>query len=89
MTAIRARPVLEPLRSSAGRLGMCRGMEVTLEFDEEAYTGTGVFLVASVLERFFAMYTAVNSFTKLTAKTMQAEGYLKQWPARAGTERLP
>ena len=60
-----------------------------IEFDEEKYMGTGVFLVASVLERFFALYTAVNSFTKLWAKTTQADGYLKKWPARAGAHRLP
>lgn len=87
--SVRARPIMEPVRSSATRFGMCRGSEVQLEFDEEKYTGTGVFLVASVLERFFALYTAVNSFTRLTARTAQAQGNLKRWPARAGAHRLP
>jgi type VI secretion system protein ImpG len=87
--SVKSRPILEPVRSSASRVGMCRGMEVQLEFDEEKYMGTGVFLVASVLERFFALYTAVNSFTRLTARTAQAQGNLKRWPARAGAHRLP
>ncbi len=87
--AVRARPVVHWVKSSAARSGMCRGMELHLEFDEEKYTGTGVFLVASVLERFFALYTGVNSFTKLIAKTAQAEGYLKTWPPRAGPKPLP
>jgi type VI secretion system protein ImpG len=51
--------------------------------------GTGVFLVASVLERIFALYTAVNSFTRLTARTAQAQGNMKRWPPRAGAHRLP
>lgn len=87
--AVRSRPTLERVRSSPSQAGMCRGMEVQLDFDEEKYSGTGVFLVASVLERFFALYTGVNSFTKLIAKTIQAEGYLKKWPPRAGAHPLP
>jgi type VI secretion system protein ImpG len=86
---VRARPIMHRVRSSAAKAGMCRGMEIFVEFDEEKYSGTGVFLVASVLERFFALYTGVNSFTKMIAKTSQAEGYLKSWPPRAGANPLP
>jgi type VI secretion system protein ImpG len=87
--SVRSRPVMERVRSTPARVGMCRGTEVQIDFDEEKYTGTGVLLVASVLERFFALYTAVNSFTKLVARTTQAEGYLKKWPPRAGADLLP
>jgi type VI secretion system protein ImpG len=86
--SVRSRSVMAPVRSSAGRSGMCRGMAVEMEFDEEKYSGTGVLLVASVLERFLALYTGVNSFTKLMARTAQAEGYLKIWPPRAGANLL-
>ena len=86
---VRAQPIMHRVRSSPAKAGMCRGMEVHVEFDEEKYSGTGVFLVASVLERFFALYTGVNSFTKMSAKTCQAEGYLKSWPPRAGANPLP
>ena len=64
--------------------GFCRGMEVTLEFDEEKYIGTGVFLFASVLERFLGLYASINSFCQLIGKTAQSEGYFKKWPPRAG-----
>lgn len=64
-------------------------MEIQVDFDENKYTGTGAFLVASVLERFFALYTGMNSFTRLIAKTTQADGILKKWPPRAGSELLP
>ena len=43
--------------------GFCRGMEVTIEFDEEKYVGSGVFLFASVLEKFLGLYASLNSFT--------------------------
>ncbi len=68
--------------------GFCRGMEVTLTFDEEKYVGAGVFLFASVLEKFFGLYASLNSFTQLIAKTLQREEPLKKWPPRAGEQIL-
>ncbi len=64
--------------------GFARGIEVTLEFDEQKYIGTGAFLFASVLERFLGLYASVNSFCQLVGKTSQGEGYFKKWPPRAG-----
>ena len=46
--------------------------------------GTGVFLFASVLERFLALYANINSFSQLIAKTKQGETRYKKWPPRAG-----
>ncbi len=68
--------------------GFCRGLEVTVEFDEEKYVGSGVFLFASVLEKFLGLYTSLNSFTQLIAQTKQREGPLKKWPPRAGEQIL-
>jgi type VI secretion system protein ImpG len=64
--------------------GFCRGLEVTLHFDEEKFTGSGVFLCASVLERFLGLYCTINSFTKTIATTNKREGRLHEWPPRAG-----
>ena len=64
----------------------CRGTDVTLEFDEEQYVGTGVFLLACVLQRFLGLYSAVNSFSRVTART--SKGVLKQWPPLAGEQIL-
>jgi type VI secretion system protein ImpG len=65
--------------------GFAKGVEVTIDFDEEKYrgTGAGVFLFASVLERFLALYTSINSFTQLVARSRQREEIIKQWPPRA------
>jgi type VI secretion system protein ImpG len=70
--------------SEEDEVGICRGTEVTVEFDEEKYIGTGVYLFASVLERFLGLYCSVNSFTRLVATTKQKGGPFKTWPARSG-----
>jgi type VI secretion system protein ImpG len=68
--------------------GFCRGLEVTLELDEEKFIGSGIFLFAAVLEKFFGLYTSLNSFTQLVAKTRQREEPLRRWPPRAGEQIL-
>jgi type VI secretion system protein ImpG len=68
--------------------GFCRGIEVTLEFDEDKYVGNGVFLFASVLERFLGLYASLNSFSQLVAVTRQREEPLKRWPPRTGDQIL-
>jgi type VI secretion system protein ImpG len=68
--------------------GFCRGLEVTVQFDEEKYVGSGVFLFASVLEKFLGLYTSLNSFTQLVAVTRQRQEPLKRWPPRAGEQIL-
>jgi type VI secretion system protein ImpG len=79
-------------RSSVGRVNsdvgvtFCRGTDVVIEFDEGQYVGTGVFLLSSVLQRFLALYSAVNSFTRVTAKTQK--GVVKQWAPMAGEQIL-
>jgi type VI secretion system protein ImpG len=85
LTGVSSRPGLSRVVSDTG-VAFCRGTDVTLEFDEQQYVGTGVFLLASVLERFLGLYSAVNSFSRLTVKTRK--GVLKQWAPRAGEQIL-
>jgi type VI secretion system protein ImpG len=82
-----SRKVLRRSHDSTGS-GFARGTEVTLEFDADQYTGTGVFLFASVLERFLGLYTTVNSFTQTVAQVRGREEILKRWPPRAGDLQL-
>jgi type VI secretion system protein ImpG len=67
--------------------GYARGTEVTLELDEEKFVGIGGFLFASVMERFFALYASLNSFTRTVYRTRQ-RGHVRTWPARAGDRPL-
>jgi|CXWL01.1.fsa_nt_gi type VI secretion system protein ImpG len=74
--------------STMGWHGFCRGMEVTIKFDEEKYVGSGLFLFASVLEKFLGLYTTLNSFTQLVATTRQRDKPIKLWPPRTGEQVL-
>lgn len=65
-----------------------RGVQVTLEFDEDKFVGTGLYLFANVLERFLGQYVSVNSFSQLIAKTIQKGGVLKKWQPRNGNRIL-
>jgi type VI secretion system protein ImpG len=81
-------------RRTAGRTGralgnaVCMGVEIAVEFDETQFVGSGMFLLASVLERFMGHYTTINSFTQLVATSKQREGVLRRWLPRAGERTL-
>lgn len=66
----------------------CRGVRVTIDFDENKFVGTGLFLFASVLERFLGQYVSVNSFSQMVAKTLQNKEVLKTWAPRSGNQVL-
>ncbi len=87
IVSVRGRRSVAPIRDGIGQ-GFCRGVEVTIEFDEDQYAGSGVFLLAAVLERFLALYASLNSATRLLARTRQRDGFLKRWPFRAGERSL-
>lgn len=84
---LRARRVLRKI-PVAGHRVFARGLAVTVELDESKYAGSGVFLFASVLERFFALYASINAFVELTARVRQREGVMKTWPPRAGEKAI-
>jgi type VI secretion system protein ImpG len=84
---VQARRVLRSIGSTLAASAV-RGIEVSLEFDERQYVGSGVFLFASVLEQFLALYTSINSFSQTVISTRQREGILKRWPPRAGEKIL-
>jgi type VI secretion system protein ImpG len=70
------------------RCVLCRGTEISIEFDSMMLAGSSAFLFASVLERFFAVYCSINSFVRLIARTTRREGDLKRWPPRSGDRAL-
>ncbi len=85
IVGVSSRSCLSRVVSDTG-IAFCRGTEVTLEFDDEQYVGAGAFLLACVLQRFLGLYSAVNSFSRVIAKTRK--GVLKQWPPLAGEQFL-
>lgn len=87
ITSVSNRPVVRRTGTRIGS-GFVRGLETTIEFDEDQYAGSGVFLFATVLERFLALYASVNSFNQLVVQIKQREGELKRWPPRTGEQIL-
>jgi type VI secretion system protein ImpG len=83
IVGVSSRRVVGSIRSG-GTPTFCRGTEVSIQFDEDRYTGSGLFLFASVLEHFLALYCTVNSFTKLIATIKGRAGDLRRWPPRMG-----
>src|SRR5690606_24234841 len=52
-------------------IAFARGRHVEIDFDEEQFAGGGVYLLASVLHHFLAMAVSLNSFSTLTARSLQ------------------
>lgn len=76
-------------RDPSGNLNaFCQGVEITLELDESKFAGNSTYLFASILERFFAMYCSINSFTKLKAVSKGKHKQLASWQARNGEQML-
>ncbi|MDQ2667959.1 MAG: type VI secretion system baseplate subunit TssF [Gemmatimonadota bacterium] len=69
-------------------LTFARGRRVEIELDEEQFTGSGVFLFGTVLERFLGLYASMNSFSVLSATTRQRKRPVHEWPPRAGWKPL-
>jgi type VI secretion system protein ImpG len=82
-----SRPTLTQITSDEG-VGFVRGRRVEIEFDEEQFAGGGVYLFASLLERFLGLYVSMNSFTLLAARTRQRKEPFRQWPPRTGNRVL-
>lgn len=87
ITGIKSRKVVRKIGERIGA-GFVRGIETTVTFDEEQFVGSGMFLFASVLERFLGLYASLNSFNQMVLRTEQREEDVKQFPARAGEQDL-
>lgn len=70
-------------RARDGLPGFCRGLAISLTLKEEHFVGVSAYLFAAVLERFFAHYVSINSFTQLTARNEQGREICR-WQPRMG-----
>lgn len=86
VVSISSKPILRRIEGQ-GPITFGRGIEIVLMFDESLFEGTGVFLLATVLERFFAKYTSINSFVETVIKTTE-RGEIHRWATRRGTRHL-
>jgi type VI secretion system protein ImpG len=70
-----------------GPISHGRGLRITLTMEEASFEGAGVLMLAAVLERFFASYVSINSFTQ-TRVVSSTRGEIKEWPVRLGNRPL-
>jgi type VI secretion system protein ImpG len=89
ITKVGSEPWYARVRGEQG-LSFARGRRVSVEFDEDQYSGGGIYLLASVLERFLALYANMNSFTALLARVRSKHKTytLREWEPRAGHRPL-
>ena len=76
---VEAKPALHLFRGEP-----VRGIAVTVDLNEEGFSGEGdVYLFGTLLHEFFSLYASLNSFSQLTVRgTKYGEVYT--WPAKAG-----
>ena len=89
ITAVDSEPWYARVRSEQG-LSFARGRRIVIQLDEDHFSGGGIYLFASVIERFLAMYTSMNSFSALVARvrSKQKTYTLREWQPRAGHRPL-
>lgn len=76
-------PVVDRI-PGGGPITYGRGLKIGVTLDDAAFEGTGILILASVLEQFLARYVSINSFTRMHLRS-QSRGDIKSWPARFGT----
>ncbi|MGH7436860.1 MAG: type VI secretion system baseplate subunit TssF [Polyangiaceae bacterium] len=77
-----ARPVVRRLPLD-GPATFARGIELTVECDEQAFEGASTFALGLVLDRFFGRYVSINSFVETVLRSTQ-RGEVARWAAKMG-----
>ncbi len=82
LMTLSTKPIIERM-PVPGPIAFGRGLEVALTFDEAQFEGIGLFLLGAVLEKFFAGYVSINSFTRTVIRSNE-RGEVMRWPMRTG-----
>jgi type VI secretion system protein ImpG len=87
LQALRSEPGFALVDSDYG-LVPARGTKVFMEFDEQQFAGAGLYLFATIIDRFLGGYASMNSFTQLTVRSTQRKEPMGQWLPRSGNQAL-
>ncbi|HUP77535.1 MAG TPA: type VI secretion system baseplate subunit TssF, partial [Pirellula sp.] len=68
--------------------GFCRGIDIEVIVDEERLVGMGPYLFSTILNHFFALFATINSFTRLTVRTLSGGEPLFIGKALSGDRHL-
>lgn len=87
ITGFSAKPMVAPVRVE-GASALARGLDLTVTLDETKLAGAASILLAQVLDRLFAWFCPLNSFTRTRVALSGREGDLCVCPPRSGTRTL-
>ncbi len=82
LLSVSTKPIIRRVLTP-GPIAFARGLEVTLEVREAEFNGNSAYLFGSVLERFFAKYVSINSFTETVLRTSE-RGEVRRWGSKPG-----
>lgn len=85
LVGLDARRIVRRIGADAWR-GLCRGIEITLQVDEDRFVGASPWLLGAVLGRFLALHAAANAFTQLVVESRR-RGRIS-WPPQAGAAHI-
>ncbi|MFK7997913.1 MAG: type VI secretion system baseplate subunit TssF [Granulosicoccus sp.] len=85
IVSVTSKPVVRQRRYRS-HVEIAHGIEVDVKVDESAFEGTGAYLLGSVLERYFARYASVNSFSETVLSSVQ-RSEIERWPVQLGTRQ--
>jgi type VI secretion system protein ImpG len=81
LLSVTSTPVVRRI-PGAGPVCAGRGLQVTVTLDETPFGG-GSILLGAVLDRFFAKYVSINSFTETVLRSPD-RGEIMRWPLQLG-----
>jgi type VI secretion system protein ImpG len=70
-------------RAARSTLAFGRGVEITVGVDDLAFEGGSAYLMGAVLDRYFARYVSINSFTETVLRS-QNRGEISRWAPQWG-----
>ena len=83
LVSLEAKPVERLIRGAP-----VRGMSISMQMSEDSFAGEGdMYLFATVLNEFFALYASLNSFTELNVRGTKF-GEIYKWPPRLGQQTI-
>lgn len=82
LRAVASKPIIGRVPLT-GPIAYGRGTEVTLTMEDAAFQGSSSFMLAAVLEQFFARFASINSFSKTVLRSAE-RGEVARWPTRLG-----
>ena len=87
LVGVTAQPGVARVRVG-GHAAMASGIDVVLEIDDERHSGSGMYLLCAVIERFLATAAALNSFVRVSARLQRDSAPWTTWAPRMGTRPL-